>query len=265
MASRKEEKEQRRRERLAREASSDQEAKRRRTYGIVAGGILVLAVIVVAVALLAGGDGSDDKGSSEGKPSVEFLGATSPPAQQTSDLFAAAKKAGCQLKNPPVAGREHIESDKKTDFSTNPPTSGDHDVTSQPDGVYKTYPQERHTVHSLEGGRVSIQYNPDKVSKKELATIGGVYNEDTLYMMMFPNPTMDYAVAVTSWGHLAGCKKVNAATYDVIRAFIDRYRDQAPEPAAQHQATAGQPGWPGPTPPPADSDSAASSDSTHGS
>ena len=256
MASRKEEKEKRRQERLAQEQSAQQQAARRRTYGIVAGVILVLAVIGVVIALVAGGGSSDSKTSASGKPAVEFANATKPPAQTTTDLFAAAKKAGCELKNPPIAGREHIDSNKPIKYATNPPTSGNHDQIPEPDGVYTVYPQPRHAVHALEGGRVEIQYNPKKVTKKEIATLGGVYNEDTLYMLMFPNPEMKYAVAISAWGHLAGCKKVDAATYDVIRAFIDRYRDQAPEPAAQHQVAAGQPGWPGP-------DTAAARDRQH--
>jgi hypothetical protein len=40
---------------------------------------------------------------------------------------------------------------------------------------------------------------------------------------------MPYDVAVTAWGHLAGCKKVTDETFDVIRAFRERYRDQGPE------------------------------------
>jgi hypothetical protein len=250
MASRKDEKEKRRQERMAQQADAEAQAKRRRTYGIVAGAILVVGVIGAGVALFAGGGGDDDEPSSAGKPTVEFANAVEPPAQTTSDLFAAAKKAGCELKNPAIEGREHVESDQELEFGTEPPTSGNHDQIAQPDGVYSVYPQPRHFVHTLEGGRIELQYNPDKASRKEIATLGGVYNEDTLYLLMFPNPEMDYRIAAASWGHLIGCKKVNAATWDAIRAFIDRYRDQAPEPAAQHQVTAGQPGWPGPTPEP---------------
>ena len=51
-------------------------------------------------------------------------------------------------------------------------------------------------------------------------------------MVLFPNRRMPYEVAVTAWGHLLGCKKVNDETFDAIRAFRDRYRDQGPEQAA---------------------------------
>jgi hypothetical protein len=41
---------------------------------------------------------------------------------------------------------------------------------------------------------------------------------------------MPYQVAVTAWGHLAGCKKATDATFDVIRDFKRRYEGTAPEP-----------------------------------
>jgi hypothetical protein len=40
---------------------------------------------------------------------------------------------------------------------------------------------------------------------------------------------MDYEIAAGAWGHLIGCKKVTDKTYDALRAFRDRYRDQGPE------------------------------------
>lgn len=256
MASRKDQKEQRRAEREAAEQAAAKKQQRQRTYGIVAGGILIVGVIVAVIAIAAGG-GSDDKSTAKGSdsygPAAKFAAAATPPAKGEEDLFKAAKTAGCVLKNPPIEGSTHVSSKKALKFGTNPPTSGDHDANAQPDGVYTQYPQPRHFVHSMEGGRVLIQYNPKKVDKQDIAKLGGIYNADNLYLAIFPNPTMPYAVAVTSWGHLAGCKKVTDATYDVVRDFIDRYRDQSPEPAATHQPAVNGQGWPdgfSPVPPP---------------
>jgi hypothetical protein len=47
---------------------------------------------------------------------------------------------------------------------------------------------------------------------------------------------MPYDVAVTAWGHLAGCKKMTDASFDVIRTFRDRYIDRAPEPSTTQPA-----------------------------
>jgi hypothetical protein len=40
---------------------------------------------------------------------------------------------------------------------------------------------------------------------------------------------MPYEVAAVAWGHVAACKRVNDASFDVIRAFTERYRDKGPE------------------------------------
>jgi hypothetical protein len=51
-------------------------------------------------------------------------------------------------------------------------------------------------------------------------------------MILMPNNRMRYQAAATAWGHLIGCDKVTDETFDALRAFRDRYRDQGPEQAA---------------------------------
>ena len=97
-----------------------------------------------------------------------------------------------------------------------------------------------HLVHTLEHGRVEIQYKPT-ISPRRLAQLGGLYNEDKAYTVLFPNAKMPYAVAVTAWGHLAGCKKVTDETFDVIRAFKQRYLGAAPEPLESQATTSRKP------------------------
>jgi hypothetical protein len=48
-------------------------------------------------------------------------------------------------------------------------------------------------------------------------------------MVLLPNDKMSYEVAATAWGHLIGFDKVTDETFDALRAFRDRYRDQGPE------------------------------------
>ena len=62
-------------------------------------------------------------------------------------------------------------------------------------------------------------------------------------MVLFPNRRMPYEVAVTAWGHLLGCKKVNDKTFDAIRAFRDRYRDQGPEQVRVAATGGARPCW----------------------
>jgi hypothetical protein len=225
VASRREEKEQRRQERLARERAQREEARKRRLYSIVAGAVLAAgAVIAVVIAVAAGGGGSSTAAFGFSKKASHT---SAPPPEKVTDLAQAAKVAGCKLENPPIEGRTHVTG--KVKYHTNPPTSGNHYPIPQPDGVYTKMPPLTHLVHTLEHGRVEIEYSPS-IAPTRLAQLGGFFNEEPSYMVLFPNAQMPYRVAVVAWGHLAGCKKVTDATFDVIRAFKKRYLGAAPEP-----------------------------------
>ena len=235
MTSRREEKDRRRAERLAAEAAAAEQAKRRRMYSIVVGGVLALAAVaaIVAVAATGGGDGGSNPGD---LPSAKesYSGAAAPPQQVETDVFRAAREAGCVLRNPVIEGRTHVPPDQDVEYKTNPPTSGNHDPTPANDGVYSRAPTAssiKHFVHTLEHGRIEIQYDP-KLSKRRIDQLGGLFNDDPYHMVLMPNRRMPYEVGVTAWGHLLGCKKVNDKIFDAIRAFRDRYRDQGPEQAA---------------------------------
>ena len=235
MTSRREEKDRRRAERLAAEQAHAEQAKRRRLYSIVVGGVLALAAVaaIVAVAATGGGDSTATPGDLPA-PKQSFEGAATPPPQQDTNLFAVAREAGCVLRNPVIEGRTHVAPDKEVEYKTNPPTSGNHDPVPAEDGVYSRAPTVRtmkHFVHTLEHGRIEIQYDP-ALDKRRIDQLGGLFNDDPYHMVLFPNRRMPYAVAVTAWGHLLGCREVNDQTFDAIRAFRDRYRDQGPEQAA---------------------------------
>jgi hypothetical protein len=234
MSSRKEEKEARRAERLAREQEEQEQARRRRMYSIVVGGALAVAAIAAVVVAVAAGGGSGGNGSVGGLPSPkqQFAGGIDPPPQQATDLDQAAKAAGAVLKHPVIEGRTHI-TDKLVKYKTNPPTSGNHDPQPADDGVYSQTFDARdtmHFVHTLEHGRIELQYDPT-LRKRQIDQLGGLFNEDPYHMVLFPNRKMPYKVAATAWGHLIGFDKVTPATFDALRAFRDRYRDQGPEQA----------------------------------
>jgi hypothetical protein len=234
MSSRKEEKEARRAERLAREREDQEQARRRRMYSIVVGGALAVAAIaavVVAVASGGGGGGGDSVGGLP-TPEQQYAGGVDPPPQQATDLDQAAKAADCVVRHPVIEGRTHI-TDDTVKYKTNPPTSGNHDPQPAGDGVYDQPFDARdtmHFVHTLEHGRIELQYDPT-LRKRQRDLLGGLFNEDPYHMVLFPNTRMTYKVAATAWGHLIGCKKVTDATFDAVRAFRDRYRDQGPEQA----------------------------------
>jgi hypothetical protein len=242
----KEERERRRQERLAAEQRELAAARRRLVFGYVTAGLLAAAVVVgLVIVILSGGD---DAGQVDGRdlpeaahvqiktgslhdyPLDDREGTTPPPLVQ-GDLEAAAEEAGCDLQlDLPDEGATHIESrDDAPDYETDPPTSGNHWPDQLADGAFAEHPDPIYTVHSLEHGRIEIQYSPDLPEKDQLA-IKGVFDEDPAGVLFFPNPDMPYDVAATAWTQLIGCPKFEGqATIDAIRDFRDIYRGQGPE------------------------------------
>ena len=245
MASRKEEKERLRKARLDAERREASDAQRRLMLGYLVAGLLAAAVLAGLVIAIAngGGGGGGDAGPEEahivpetGTPpeGVEPDGreGTAPPAIQHADLAEAAKVANCDLQlDLPDEGNSHLKpNEDPPDYETTPPTSGNHIVPplQTADGAYLDPVDPINFVHSLEHGRVEIQYAPD-LSEEQQLMLKGVFDESPAGMLMFPNPDMPYDVAVTAWTQLATCKKFDDGVIDVIRDFRDTYRGQGPE------------------------------------
>lgn len=231
MANRREEERERLRQARQERESSQHKSDRRRLYAVygVAGliGILVVAGIVALIAGSGGGDSGEShinqaSGSTNGVKPDERSG-TTVPAVKVANLKLAAEKAGCDLRlHLKDEGHTHISPTAPTpDYKTNPPTSGNHvePPYQQADGAYSEMPGEIFIVHSLEHGRMEIQYSPELPEEDQLA-LKGVY--DTMFggTLLFPNTNMDYEVAATTWTNLIGCPKYKGAiTLDAIRDF----------------------------------------------
>jgi hypothetical protein len=228
---REEERERLRQARQERESSQAKTEKRRlfAVYGVAAlVGLLVIGGIVAVVASSGGGGGggeahiNQESGSTNGVEPDERVG-TPPPEAKVTGLKQAADQAGCVLRlKLENEGKQHIApTATPPDYKTNPPTSGDHAEApyQEADGAYSEMPEEIFIVHSLEHGRMQIQYSPDLPEEDQLA-LKGLY--ETMYggALLFPNDNMDYEVAATTWTNLLGCPEYKgAATLDAIRAF----------------------------------------------
>jgi hypothetical protein len=202
-------------------------------YAIGAAVVLVVAVVIFLVASGGGGSDSGDGGdahinvntqfgSTNGVPPDEREGIP-PPVAQITNLQKAAKAAGCKLElHLEDEGHEHIPQSSPTpNYRTSPPTSGKHAEPpyQQADGAYLKEPKPIDYVHSLEHGRMEIQYAPSLPQKEQLE-LKGLY--DTMYgaTLLFPNRNMPYQVAATAWTNLMGCPTYKGAkTLDAIRAF----------------------------------------------
>jgi hypothetical protein len=224
------------RERL-REARQEREAEhaasnRRRllvAYG-VAGliGVIAVAVVIYLVVSSGGGGASGSprvelsSGSTNGVQLDERVGTALPPLK-VSDLKQAARQAGCVLRlGLKDEGHAHLPPTAETpNYKTNPPTSGPHvePPYQQADGAYSEMPKEIDFVHSLEHGRLEIQYSP-KLPERDQLALKGLF--ETMYggTLLFPNTNMHYQVAATAWQNLIGCKSYKGAiTLDAIRDF----------------------------------------------
>jgi hypothetical protein len=232
MANRREEERARLREAREEKEKTHTSSERKRLmlgYGIAAViGVVVIAGIVVAVVSSGGGGGGESShidlqsGSSNGVQPDDRTG-VKPVNVKNTNLPQAAKQAGCVLRlHLKDEGHEHIPPGSEApDYKTNPPTSGNHvePPYQQADGAYTEMPLPIDFVHSLEHGRMEIQYSPDLPEAAQLE-LKGLY--ETMYggTLLFPNGEMPYEVAATTWTNLLGCKKYEGQkTLDAIAAF----------------------------------------------
>lgn len=177
--------------------------------------LLVLAVVVARV-LAASDDSTED-------------GAT---AKQS--LTVLAKAANCDVSESPEEGAEHTT--RRVSYRTNPPTSGDHAPEPAQDGIYEPgdEPRPESLVHTLEHGRVVVQYRPQSTDgqRRTLEELVGepVKGSPGYHTILIQNNTgMGAHVAATTWTRAITCRQIDDRSLDAIRAFRDRFVDQAPE------------------------------------
>jgi len=233
MSSRQEEKERRKREREQKQQAEKASAARRKRLQMIIG--VVLAVVVLgggtALALGLGGDGG---GGDSGEPREAAEGGAPIPERAEADLKKAAEAAGCKLVDAPNEGNGHEEKDfKAADYQQNPPTSGNHFPEWYQDGIYEAggTPELGKLVHTLEHGRIDIQYKPGTPANT-VAQLETLYNEmdGGYHLLLFENGTnMPFAVAATAWEASLGCPTMNPQVFDAIRAFSKEHINKGPE------------------------------------
>ena len=258
MTSRKQEKERLRQERLEAERRAATDARKRTVLSYAFAAVLGLFVLGGAIYAIAtsgedgdgGGGGSASEAGDNLNPSFGFVpdvpvdereGTPAPPVEN-GDLIGAANVARCEPElDLRDEGNTHIEEvDKEIERGTNPATSGDHYGTEaserEPasgalaDGAFLGTPPENRVVHSLEHGRITIQYDPDLPEEDQLA-LKGLFDEQPDGLILMQNPEMPFAVAATGWTQLIGCEGFEGqATLDALRAFRDQYLARGPEP-----------------------------------
>lgn len=223
MSSRKEEKERLRREREEAERRAQAGEGTRKRLAIALGAVLAVAAVVIVVLAVTGGDDQPEVGGDAPQN-------VSVPPQQTDDLEEAVEAAGCVYEEFPDEGNKHLGSQDATfdDYKTNPPTSGTHrPPPAAVDGVYVPgrSPDKESWVHTLEHGRVILQYAPGTPEQRR-AQLEVVMNEELdgrepgyKTVVMENNTDMPFAVAAVAWRRYVACEEFTDAAFDALRAF----------------------------------------------
>jgi hypothetical protein len=153
--------------------------------------------------------------------------------------LSAAAGCGSVQDTTTIAGttdRTHLKAGVTTTYTTSPPSGGAHNPSPLPKGVYgplSTNPTDTPNlymaVHSLEHGYVDVWYGPG-VSGSQLDSLKALATQDKVLVVSYPNLPGGKNVAMTTWGRLQSCDRVNI---DQIQAYIDKYKlVTAPEPNA---------------------------------
>ena len=228
--------------------------------------LLVLVAGLVAMTGCGGGDdGQDDaaafinpkSGSTNGAVPDERVGTTPPPAEagEGEQLVKVARTAGCFLmRGLPAKNEKVLPADAAPpEYEHDPPMSGPYVAPphQQADGAYLTMPEDSAVVGALNNGRMAFQYAPDLPEEIQLE-FKGLY--DTMHggTLFFPNSSMNYAVAATTWRSGLFCAGFEGdATLAAIRAFgketwgqhgkvpVDKFPVEGPTPADPEEPGAG--------------------------
>lgn len=178
----------------------------RRALTLYVAGWLAAGTIAGAALLVAVGSGDGD---GDGNADVSL-----PPVQQT-DLRVAAVGAGCVLRAGPSRRRD----EPPVDGGPAPPAAA---------GYYDAAPPTARLVGAMRRGVVVISYRPDVAQehRKRLRALQRAVPQGTI---VAPNAGMRFAIAVTAWRRLLGCRRIGAGTLDALRLFRGRFVGSGPD------------------------------------
>jgi hypothetical protein len=130
-----------------------------------------------------------------------------------------------------AAGQSHVTAD--VPYKQSPPVGGPHDPNwaDCTGTVYTVDIRHENAVHSLEHGAVWITYNPDKVSKADVATLAKLVNGVT-HRLMSPYKGLDSPISLQSWNHQLKVSKVSDKRIKQFADFFTQNADFFPEVGA---------------------------------
>ena len=126
-----------------------------------------------------------------------------------------------------IEGRDHVLSEVKVEYKTNPPTSGGHLAQAENWGVYDKEIDDKAAVHSLEHGGIWISYRD--IGDEEIKILEEIGKNNSQRVVVSPRSLNDDKIVVTSWGKMMKLEKVEKA---LIQRYINTYVNQSPEKLA---------------------------------
>jgi hypothetical protein len=151
-------------------------------------------------------------------------------------LRGTAAQVGQQVETGiPVAG-QHIQNltDPHPTYTSNPPTSGWHYVSTAPPGVQTQPLPDEMVVHNLEHGFVVIHYRQDvdQATVEQLTTLARELQQLNPCVILQPRPVdkLDVPIAATAWNWLLKQPTYNP---DELRAFFRARVGRGPEPVCK--------------------------------
>lgn len=179
---------------------------------VAASGILAFVAVVVVIVLSRGGGGA-------------------PTAQD----FLPARFS----EHPTSPGGQHVNDENaQIDYSTVPPTSGQHYGATAIWNFYTEPVSKVRAVHNLEHGAVVVWYGP-RVPEAQVNELRDFYNESPNAMLVTPLPELGRRIAMTAWvapptgdETTDGGKRLmmDSVDLDAMRLFRDEFRGKGPEP-----------------------------------
>jgi hypothetical protein len=102
--------------------------------------------------------------------------------------------------------------------SARPPAGGEHASAWQNCGIYETFIETKHVLHSLEHGAVWVTYRQD-TSAADIAALQSIARNYS-FILLSPYEGQEAPVVLTAWGLQL---EVNSVTDRRIVEFLDRY------------------------------------------
>jgi len=146
------------------------------------------------------------------------------------DLLALAEQGQAALQRLeaiPSAGGGHLSPGQTYRYPDRFPTSGRHDPTPTPPGVYREAQRPTQLVHALEHGNIVIYYDkPGDPVMDRLGRWAALYDGPWSGLVLTPDPGLGQAIVLTAWA-----KRLELNPFDpaAAAAFIDAYRGRGPE------------------------------------